>query len=66
MEDLDCANCAAKMAESIRKLEGVKSVDVNFFTQKLTLEAEEEEFDQIVKKAAKICKSIEPDCRLLV
>lgn len=64
LEDLDCANCAAKMAEGIRKIEGVTYADVNFLSQKLTLEAEDSEFDAIMKKAAKVCKKIEPDCRI--
>ena len=64
LEDLDCANCAAKMAEGIRKIEGVSFADVNFLTQKLTVEAEEGKFDEIMKKAAKVCKKIEPDCHI--
>ena len=64
LEDLDCANCAAKMAECIRKIEGVSYADVNFLSQKLTIEAEGSEFDAIMKKAAKVCKKIEPDCRI--
>ena len=64
LEYLDCANCAAKMTEGIRKIEGVSYADVNFLTQKLTLEAEDREFDSILKKAAKVCKKIEPDCRI--
>ncbi len=62
LEDLDCANCAAKMADGIRKIEGVISADVNFLTQKLTLEADEKDFSNIMKKAVKVCKRIEPDC----
>ena len=64
LEDLDCANCAAKMAEGIRKIEGVSYADINFLTQKLTVEAEDSEFDAIMKKAVKVCKKIEPDCRI--
>ena len=66
LEDLDCANCAAKMTEGIRKIEGVKDADVNFLTQKMTIEAEEADFDAIMKKAVKVCKKIEPDCRILL
>ena len=66
LEDLDCANCAAKMAEGIRKIEGVKDADVNFLTQKMTIEAEEADFEAIMKKAVKVCKKIEPDCRILL
>lgn len=65
LHDLDCANCAAKMAEGIRKIDGVSFADINFLTQKLTIEAEDGEFDAIIKKAAKICKKIEPDCRII-
>ena len=64
LEDLDCANCAAKMAEGIRKIEGVSYADINFLTQRLTIEAEDGTFDEILKKAAKVCKKIEPDCRI--
>ena len=62
--DLDCANCAAKMQSAIEKLEGVKSVSVNFMAQKLTLEADDERFDEILKKAADCIKKVEPDCKI--
>lgn len=64
LEDLDCANCAAKMEEGIKKIDGVISASVNFVMQKLTVEAEEKDFDGIMKKAVKVCKKIEPDCRI--
>ena len=47
LEDLDCANCAAKMEAAINKLDGVQKATVSFMTQKLTLEAEEERFDEV-------------------
>jgi len=62
MEDLDCANCAAKMEDAIKKIDGVTSASVNFMTQKLTIEADESQFDEIAKQAAKICRKVEPDC----
>ena len=64
--DLDCANCAAKMEDAIRKIEGVQSVSVNFLAQKMTLEADEADFEAILKKAAKAIKKIEPDCRIVM
>ena len=64
--DLDCANCAAKMEAAIKKIDGVQNASVNFMTQKLTLEADDARFDEILKEAAKICKKIEPDCRIKV
>ena len=66
LEDLDCANCAAKMEAAIKKLDGVEDATVSFITQKLTLVADDEKFDDILKKAAKVCKKVEPDCRIIV
>jgi copper chaperone CopZ len=62
LTDLDCANCAAKMEAGIRKLDGVNSATVSFMTQKLTVEAEDDRFDEIMKQTVKLCRKIEPDC----
>ena len=62
--DLGCANCAAKMEAAIQKLDGVESATINFMAQKLTLQADDARFDEIVQEAAKIIKRIEPDCRI--
>lgn len=64
--DLDCAHCAAKMEEAIKKLPGVTGASVNFLSQKLTLEAPDDSFDDIVKQMVKTCKDIEPDCTIKV
>lgn len=56
MQDLDCANCAAKMENAIRKIAGVQSASVNFMTQKLIIEADEADFSRIVQEAKKSCK----------
>ncbi|MEE1013566.1 MAG: cation transporter, partial [Clostridia bacterium] len=61
MQDLDCANCAAKMERAIQSLEGVSAVSISFLTQKMVLEAEEAQMDAILKQAKKICRKIEPD-----
>ena len=65
IEDLDCAHCAAKIEEGISKLDGVNSVTVSFLAQKLTLDADDEKFDDILKKAIKIAKKVEPDCKIV-
>lgn len=65
MENLDCANCAAKMERAIAQLPGVENVKVNFLTQKLTLEAEDARYDEILREAAKACRKVEPDCTIL-
>ena len=64
LEDLDCANCAAKMEAAIKKLDGVKDATVSFMTQKMTIEAEDERFDEVVKAAVKCIAKVEPDCRV--
>ena len=66
LQNLDCANCAAKMESGIKKIEGVESVNISFIMQKLTLEAREERFEEIMEKAAKVCKKIEPDCKIVL
>ena len=49
LEDLDCANCAAKMERAIAKLDGVTSANVSFMSQRLTIEADDARFDEIMK-----------------
>ena len=61
LEDLDCANCAAKIEDAISKLDGVKSANVNYIMQKMTVEADDAEFDAVMKKVVKLCRRIEPD-----
>ncbi len=64
MVDLDCANCAAKMEEAVRKIPGVQSVTISFLTQKMTIEADEDQFEQIMKQAVKACKKVDADCQI--
>ena len=64
--DLDCANCAAKMEDAIKKIDGVNDATVSFMMQKLTLDADDDRFDEILKEAAEICKKVEPDCKIVM
>ena len=66
LEELDCAHCAAKMEDAITKIDGVISANISFMSQKLTLEADEKDFDKILKAAQKAIKKIEPDCRIIL
>lgn len=65
LEDLDCANCARKMEDAIKKIPGVEDASVQFLTQKLTLTAPEEQFPALLKQVDRACRRIEPDCRVL-
>lgn len=66
LEDLDCANCAAKMEEAIKKIEGVSDANVSFMAQKMTIEAADDRFDAIMKEVVEICAKVEPDCKILL
>lgn len=62
MVDVDCAHCAAKMEEGIKKIPGVNSATVNFLAQKLIIDADDARFSEIMKEALKVCKKVDPDC----
>ncbi len=62
LEDLDCANCALKMENAIKKIDGVHDASVSFMTQKMTVDADDDRFDEIMRQVVKTCKKVEPDC----
>lgn len=65
LEDLDCANCAAKMERNVSKLDGVNSVSVSFMTQRMSIDADESRFDEIMDEVVRVCRKVEPDCRIV-
>lgn len=66
LRDLDCANCAAKMETAIGRIEGVTAVNVNFMTQKLSLEAPDDSFSRVLSEVRAVIRKVEPDCTLVV
>ncbi len=66
LQDLDCANCAAKMEDAIKKIAGVHDASVSFMTQKMMIDAEDAQFEEIMKKVAQVCAKVEPDCKILM
>ena len=66
MQDLDCAHCAAKMEEAIKKIDGVNDAAISFMAQKLTVDAEDDKFDSIMEEDVKTCRKVEPDCTILI
>ena len=66
LQDLDCANCAAKMEEAIKKIDGVNDASVNFMMQKMTIDADDSKFDDIMKEVVTVCAKVEPDCKILL
>ena len=62
--DLDCANCAAKMEDAVKKRPGVTGATVSFLTQKMTIEADD--VDAVRKDVVKVCRKVEPDCEIVL
>ena len=62
LTDLDCANCAAKMEDAIKKLDGVNDASVSFMMQKMTIDADDARCEEIMKEVVEVCKKVEPDC----
>ena len=66
LQDLDCANCAAKMEYAIKKIPGVNDANVSFMMQKMTVDAEDDKFDAIMEEVVRVCAKVEPDCKILM
>ena len=65
LDEIDCANCARELQDELSKLEGVKSVSVNFMTQKMIVEfAEGADVKGVMQTVLKACKKVEPDCEI--
>lgn len=65
LDEIDCANCARKLQEELSKLDGVDAVSVNFMTQKLTLSAADDRFDDVLGRVVALAAKIEPDCEII-
>lgn len=61
LENLGCANCAAKMEKKISSLPGVEAAVITFATKKLTVGSVTER--ALLPELQKICASIEPDVK---
>ncbi|NHN28217.1 heavy metal translocating P-type ATPase [Paenibacillus agricola] len=60
LEGLDCANCAMKIENGVKKISGISSCSVNFMTKTLTLETEHEQEETVVEETKKKVKQLEP------
>ena len=66
LQDLYCAKKKEKMEESIKKIDGVNDAVVSFMTQKMTVDADDERFDEIMDEVVRVCAKVEPDCQILL
>lgn len=65
LDEIDCAVCAGKLEDAIKKVDGVTDAKVNFLTQKLTLEADDADFDKVLDAVVALAADIEPDCEII-
>lgn len=65
LSEIDCANCAAKMEDAINKIDGIEEASINFMAQKLTIECDENRFDEIIEEVKKVIDKIEPGCEIV-
>ena len=65
LDEIDCANCARKLQDAIAKVDGVSSVSINFITQKMTLEADDARFDDVLGEVVRLTAGLEPDCEII-
>ena len=65
LQDLDCANCAAKMEMAIGKIDGVNKASIAFMTSKLKIDADDARFDAILDEAQAAISKIERDCLIV-
>lgn len=65
LDEIDCANCALKLEDAIKKVDGVDDAKVNFLTQKLTLSAADDRFDAVLDDVIALVAEVEPDCEVL-
>lgn len=61
IEGLDCANCANELEENISKIEGINSVSISFMSQKMIIETDTENTDELIKKIEEVVKDEEPE-----
>lgn len=65
--EVDCAACALKMEEAVKKIEGIKDASVGFMTQKMSIEFDESaDIDSVMQEVVKSCKKVEPDCEIFM
>mgnify|MGYP006276134355 CR=1 FL=1 len=64
LEGLNCSNCALKIEDQVKKLEGMEDVELNFATSTLKVAAEESRLQKIQKELQQISDRIEPGVKV--
>ena len=66
LDEIDCANCAAKLERAVAEIDGVTRASVSFIAQKMIIEADENDFDAVIKALPKVAKKAVPDCTVII
>ena len=64
IKGIDCANCAAQLENAINKVEGVQNASISFMAERMVIEYDEQNKEEIIKKIKKVIKQEEPDAIL--
>lgn len=65
VENLDCANCAAKLERALQQMAGIEEATVSFMTQKIVVKGADDGFEQLLDQVKATIKKIEPDVNIL-
>ncbi len=61
IEGLDCANCANKLEESLRKIDLIENVSISFMMERLSFSCSEDNLNNALKQIKKVIRREEPD-----
>ncbi|OKQ00064.1 heavy metal translocating P-type ATPase [Paenibacillus sp. P46E] len=64
LEGLDCANCAMKIENKVKKIEGVASCSVNFTMKLMTLETAAADAEAVSAEARRTVNTLEPHVKI--
>lgn len=66
LENLECANCAARMERDISAFEEVTKCTVTFMTSRMSITVPDgTDLDAVLDKAQKVMRSYEKDCTIV-
>lgn len=64
IKGIDCANCAANLENTIKKIEEIQNASISFMTERMVIECSEENKEEVLKKINKVIKKEEPNITL--
>lgn len=64
IKNLDCANCANKLEQTLQKIEGIERLSLSFMTEKLVFQCREENKEELVRKICEVILKNEPKVQI--